>query len=88
MVGLAQQVICCSPALQLLPASLHGVTALDYCTALFLYTMDGPYRIYSCIADPLNVDGVRSIESLRQQLPYETLPFFIPSIGTHPTASC
>jgi hypothetical protein len=31
--------------------------------------MEGPYPVYCCITNPLNVDGVRSVESLQQQLP-------------------
>ena len=74
MLGLAHQLIGSSAALQLLPTTLHGVRALDYATSVFMYTMEGPYPLYSCITNPLNVNGVRSVESLHQQLPYAPPP--------------
>jgi hypothetical protein len=38
--------------------------------ALFLYTAEHPYPLYSCITAPLNISGACTLQSLQQQLPF------------------
>ncbi len=49
----------------------HGT--LDLLAAVFLYTLEKPNPIYSCITVPLNVSGKRTLQSLQQLLPYMKL---------------
>jgi hypothetical protein len=68
--ALAKQMVAGSEAARLLPPTCYGVPTLDLLAAVFLYTLEKPYPLYSCITVPLNVSGKRTLPSLQQQLPY------------------
>jgi hypothetical protein len=68
--ALAKQMVAGSEAARLLPPTCYGVPTLDLLAAVFLYTLEKPYPLYSCITVPLNVSGKRTLPSLVQQLPY------------------
>jgi hypothetical protein len=52
---------------------MYGVPTIDLLAAVFLYTAENPYPLYSCITAPLNVNGTRTLQSLQQQLPFMKL---------------
>ena len=68
--ALAKQMVAGSEAARLMPPTMFGVPTLDLLAAVFLYTLEKPYPLYSCITAPLNVSGKRTLPSLLQQLPY------------------
>jgi hypothetical protein len=70
IAAVAKQMVADSEAARLLPPTCYGVPTLDLLAAVFLYTLENPYRLYSCITVPLNVSGKRTLPSLLQQLPY------------------
>ena len=70
IAALAKQMVAGSEAARLLPPTCYGIPTLDLLAAVFLYTLEKPYRLYSCITVPLNVSGKRTLQSLQQQLPY------------------
>ena len=60
-------------AARLLPPTMHGIPTIDLLAAVFLYTAETPYPLYSCLTVPLNVTGVRTLQSLLHQLPFMKL---------------
>ena len=58
-----------APAYKTSPPTCYGVPTLELFAAVFLYTVEKPYPLYSCIAVPLNVSGKRTLQLLQQQLP-------------------
>jgi hypothetical protein len=52
-----------------MPPVCEGIDAVQLVAVFFLWSMENPFRIYRLITDPLNVRGVRTVESLRDQLP-------------------
>jgi hypothetical protein len=73
MVLWARNAVRSSKAARMLPATMYGVPTIDLLAAVFLYTAETPYPLYSCITVPLNVSGVRTLQSLEQQLPFMKL---------------
>jgi hypothetical protein len=73
MVAWARNAVRSSKAARLLPATMFGIPTIDLLAAVFLYTAENPYPLYSCITVPLNVSGVRTLQSLLQQLPFMKL---------------
>ena len=68
--ALARQMVGGSEAARLLPPTCFGLPTIDLLATVFLYTLEMPYPLYSCITVPLNVSGKRTLQSLQQQLPY------------------
>ena len=73
MVPWARNAVRSSKAARALPPTMYGVPTIDLLAAVFLYTAENPYPIYSCITGPLNVSGTRTLQSLQQQLPFMKL---------------
>lgn len=73
MVAWARNAVKSSKAARALPPTMYGVPTIDLLAAVFLYTAENPYPIYSCITGPLNVSGTRTLQSLQQQLPFMKL---------------
>ena len=73
MITWARSMVADSAAARVLPPTMHGIPTIDLLAAVFLYTAENPYPIYSCMTVPLNVSGVRSLQSLLQQLPFMKL---------------
>jgi hypothetical protein len=73
MIADARMTVVNSAAKLALPAMMFGVDTLDLLAAVFLYTMEGPYPLYSFITVPLNVSDTRTLQSILQQLPYMKL---------------
>ena len=73
MVAWARNAVRNSKAARALPPTMYGVPTIDLLAAVFLYTAENPYPIYSCITGPLNVSGTRTLQSLQQQLPFMKL---------------
>jgi hypothetical protein len=68
--ALAKQMVTGSEAVRLLPPTCYGVPNIDLLAAVFLYTLEKPCPLYSCISVPLTLSGKRTLQSLLQQLPY------------------
>jgi hypothetical protein len=68
----ARNAVKSSKAARALPPTMYGVPTIDL-LAVFLYTAENPYPIYSCITGPLSVSGTRTLQSLQQQLPFMKL---------------
>jgi hypothetical protein len=68
MVAWARNAVKSSKAARLLPPTMYGVPTIDLLAAVFLYTAENPYPLYSCITTPLNVSGTRTLQSLQNQL--------------------
>ena len=73
MTAWARNAVRGSKAARALPPTMFGVPTLDLLAAVFLYTAENPYPLYSCITAPLNVNGTRTLQSLQQQLPFMKL---------------
>ena len=73
MMAWARNAVRGSKAARALPPTMYGVATIDLLAAVFLYTAENPYPIYSCITGPLNVSGTRTLQSLQQQLPFMKL---------------
>ena len=73
MTALARNAVRSSKAARALPPTMFGVPTIDLLAAVFLYTAENPYPLYSCITAPLNVSGTRTLQSLQQQLPFMKL---------------
>ena len=86
LAAFAKQMVRGSEAARLLPATCYGLPTLDLLAAVFLYTLENPYPLYSCITVPLNVSGKRTLQSLQQQLPY--LKLFALGLRCLPQGSC
>ena len=53
LAAFAKQMVRGSEAARLLPPTCYGVPTLDLLAAVFLYTVETPYPLYSCITVPL-----------------------------------
>ena len=73
MTAWARNAVRSSKAARALPPTMFGVPTIDLLAAVFLYTAENPYPLYSCITTPLNVNGTRTLQSLQQQLPFMKL---------------
>ena len=73
MMAWARNAVRGSKAARALPPTMYGVPTIDLLAAVFLYTAENPYPLYSCITAPLNVSGARTLQSLQQQLPFMKL---------------
>ena len=73
MMAWARNAVRGSKAARALPPTMYGVPTIDLLAAVFLYTAENPYPLYSCITTPLNVSGTRTLQSLQQQLPFMKL---------------
>jgi hypothetical protein len=73
MIAWARNAVRSSKAARVLPPTMYGVPTIDLLAAVFLYTAENPYPLYSCITSPLNVSGARTLQSLQQQLPFMKL---------------
>ena len=73
MTAWARNAVRSSKAARALPPTMFGVPTIDLLAAVFLYTAENPYPLYSCITVPLNVNGTRTLQSLQQQLPFMKL---------------
>jgi hypothetical protein len=59
-----------SSLMQHLSPDMHGIDRSHFVGALIMYTMEKPYPFYKLINVPLNVQGVRSTDSLSAQLKF------------------
>ena len=73
MMAWARNAVRNCKAVRALPPTMYGVPTIDLLAAVFLYTAENPYPLYSCITTPLNVSGTRTLQSLLQQLPFMKL---------------
>ena len=59
-----------SSLMQHLPPVMHGIDSSNFVGALTMYTMETPYPFYKLLTIPLNVQGVRSTDSLSAQMKF------------------